>query len=150
MKNKQNERKAKATLLALLMLMVIVLPFVSCDEEEEPPESVASTSFGVPVYAGTGATNAEAKAKITEIDTVYGHMSLNAQNTLKTKITKIVIVGGAAYSTDKPNKTINLGKDASEDTIIDCFSEMLAKVIDNSRNTVRMAKAFVIGNAKSI
>jgi hypothetical protein len=140
--------------LGLVMAVLFVFIFVAC--KDDPPkgeEPVGYAKFGdkdIPIYAGAGVTDAEAKAKITEIDTVYGHMSSNAQNALKTKTTKIVIVGGAAYSTDKPNKTINLGKDASEDTIIDCFSEMLAKVIDNSREIVRMAKAFVIVNAKSI
>jgi hypothetical protein len=153
MKNKQNERKAKATVLALLMLMVIVLPFVSCGgDEEEQPEPVAYTSSGIPIYAGAGVTVEEAKGKKNDIDTACGVMDPTGQTALKTKTQKIVIVDGTEASADKATGIVNVGKNASSDTIALAFIAMLAQVIDNSKETVRMAKAFVASavNAKSI
>jgi hypothetical protein len=157
MKNKQNERKAKATLLALLMVMVIVLPFVSCDEEEEQQEPVAYATFGdkqVPIYAGEGVTQAEANAKKGVIDAAFVSLTDTEKPRLKSVTQKIVIVSGMKYSADKPSGTITLGKDFDQNDIFTLFVIIVfpafTKVFDNSRNTVRMAKAFVIGNAKSI
>jgi hypothetical protein len=144
--------------LALLMLMVIVLPFVSCGgDEEEQPEPVGYATFGekqIPIYAGEGVTQAEANAKKGEIDAAFKSIG-SAENTrLKSVTQKIVIVNGSAYSATKATGTIELGKNLSQDDVFNVFIAIVfpafAKVIDNSRNTVRMAKAFVIGNAKSI
>jgi hypothetical protein len=161
MKNKQNERKAKATTLALLMLMVIVLPFVSCGgDEEEQPEPVGYAKFGdkdIPVYAAAGLTLTpeEVTERIGAINSAYASPALTSdEKTVLAKTKKIVIVAGTTNSAVKAGYVLNIGKDCDSVNILGFFIDTacpeFAKVIDNSRNTVRMAKAFVIGNAKSI
>jgi hypothetical protein len=137
--------------LGLTLAVLFVFAVIGC-EEEEKPEPVAYTSSGIPIYAGTGVTNAEAVAKKGDIDIMYGKLGASSKTDFDTRIKKIIIVSGTKCSADKAAQTLTVGKDAAEMDILSAFAEMLARVIDNSRNTVRMAKAFVASavNAKSI
>jgi hypothetical protein len=120
---------------------------------------VGYAKFGdndIPIYAGVGVTFTEALAKKGDIDAAFKDVGPDEQAILMGKTKKIVIVGETANSYDVPNKVINIKKDTSQNNIRSYLESVVApaftKVIDNSRNTVRMAKVFVASavNAKSI
>jgi hypothetical protein len=170
-KNKQNERKAKATVLALLMLMVIVLPFVSCDEEEEQPDDPVpqSETVNATINGTIRSIRIEGTFKNSEWSDIYGKLSGLTINTGPVGVSKV----NSIYSNGEviTIKVVDGGDNGVAGHVITLSLEVVqgfsiselgvsiaglinsssfTKAIDNSRNTIRMAKAFVIGNAKSI
>jgi hypothetical protein len=126
----------------------------NCSDNCTVKHSVETTSFGVPVYAGEGVTSSQAIAFVTTINSGYNGLSETNKDTIKNKVKKINVVAGGADNCSYANGIVNFGQDCS---IVDVNSFLggfvvTAKVIDNSKETVRMAFAVVNskGNAKSI
>jgi hypothetical protein len=142
--------------LGLTLAVLFVFNFIAC--KDDPPkgeEPVGYAKFGdndIPIYAGVGVTDEEAAGKKGVIDAAYEGLTDNVKAAL-VNTQKIVIVTGNDVSADKPTGTINLGKDQTNVSgALTLAATVFISVIDNSKETVRMAFAAVNskGNVKSI
>jgi hypothetical protein len=148
---KQTKRKA-ITLAALMAVAGLVAS--ACPTPEEPgvtEEMPIGNVGGIPIYGFNSAT------AITNINNAYNDAKLDShRNKLSAGIKKIYILEGNSatlYSFNKTTGVLTVGSDWTFGMYRDCFEydvipELSMKMLDNSRETVKMAIRAVNGRQK--
>jgi hypothetical protein len=134
--------------LGITLAVLFVFIFVACKDDppkgEEPATYADFDGKEIPIYAGEGVTKEQAAAKKSDIETAYNIIPDATQKAaVKSKIQMIRVVAGDECS--HSGGVVEIGLNCITNDIRSYFGAVfsLSKVIDNSRETVRMAFAAV-------